>query len=137
MDPKVWGPHVWIFLHSITLNYPLYPAKTTRNHHYNFFMNLIHIIPCDKCRIHYKQNLIKYPLTKKILSSRENLIKWLINVHNSVNKMTGEKIMSYDEVINMYNNMYNKQTPNKFNYKYIFIIIIIILAILCVFWRTK
>ena len=26
MNPKFWGPHAWIFLHSITLNYPKEPS---------------------------------------------------------------------------------------------------------------
>ena len=27
MEPKVWGSHAWIFLHTITLNYPDEPSK--------------------------------------------------------------------------------------------------------------
>ena len=28
MDPNVWGPHAWIFLHSITMNYELEDRDT-------------------------------------------------------------------------------------------------------------
>ena len=27
MDPLIWGPHAWFFLHSITLVYPDNPSE--------------------------------------------------------------------------------------------------------------
>ena len=27
MDPKIWGPSTWLFLHTITLNYPNNPTQ--------------------------------------------------------------------------------------------------------------
>ena len=126
MDPNVWGPHAWIFLHSITLNYPLNPTKKDIKHYYNFFTNLKYILPCDKCRYHYTQNLIKYPLTNKILLSKKNLINWLINIHNSVNKLNNKKIYSYNQVINIYNKLYNPN--NKIIGQYIIVIILFLLA---------
>ena len=137
MDPKVWGPHAWIFLHSITLNYPSYPTKQVIKQHYDFFTNLFYVIPCDKCRQHYKQNLVKYPLTNKILSSRENLIKWLINIHNSVNEMQGKKQYSYDEVINIYNNLYNNASNGFATSNRYIIVIILIMMIVCLIFSNN
>ena len=27
MDPKIWGPPGWLFLHTLTFNYPNNPTK--------------------------------------------------------------------------------------------------------------
>ena len=81
MNPKIWGPHAWIFLHSITFNYPSKPTLQDINHYKNFFNNLKYILPCNNCQNHYKNNIDKYPLTDEILSSKQKLINWLINIH--------------------------------------------------------
>ena len=30
LDPEVWGPHYWFTLHTIALNYPLYPNDVSK-----------------------------------------------------------------------------------------------------------
>ena len=37
MEPKVWGPGAWLFLHSITMNYPENPSETEKMYYKNFF----------------------------------------------------------------------------------------------------
>lgn len=135
MNPKVWGPHAWIFLHSITLNYPLHPNKQVMKQYYNFFTNLMYVLPCDKCKKHYRQNLKKYPLTNKILSSRERLIKWLINIHNCVNET---KQYSYDEMMDNYNNLYNNanNANNGLSLNMYIIIFVMIIIIVCVIFKN-
>ena len=77
MDPEIWGPHAWIFLHSITLNYPNNPTMYDKQHYKNFFINLHHILPCEWCSKNYIHHLQKYPIdnylnTKKKFSSMVN-----------------------------------------------------------------
>lgn len=109
MNPNKWGPHAWIFLHSITFNYPDKPTKETIIRYKNFFEALQFVIPCDICQDHYKENIIKVKLTSHALKSRKNLIEWLIDLHNEVNKTQGKKIMSYEEVIDFYVNYYESK----------------------------
>ena len=33
MEPEIWGPHAWQFLHSITLSYPDNPTFEDKNNH--------------------------------------------------------------------------------------------------------
>ena len=106
MNPEVWGPHGWIFLHTITFNYPNFPTNTEIKQYKNFFTSLKFVLPCDACKHHYTQNLKRYPLNDTVLSSRENLMKWLLNIHNSVNKMNNKKIYTYKEFIDHYNKLY-------------------------------
>ena len=35
LDPKIWGPHYWFFLHTIALNYPLYPNDISKRKYYD------------------------------------------------------------------------------------------------------
>ena len=61
---------------------------------YDFFMNLQHVIPCEKCKTHYKQNIQKYDLNNS-LGSRQDLVKWLIDLHNDINKDNGKPILDH------------------------------------------
>lgn len=116
MNPNVWGPHAWTFLHFITLSYPKNPTEIDKYNIKTFFKSLEHVLPCDICRLHYKENIEElYPLNNEVLSSKENLVKWLIDVHNSVNKRTGKEIMSYNDAIGMYLGM-NNTGENKYKY---------------------
>ena len=101
MNPKFWGPGAWIFLHSITMNYPKEPFDDDKQAYYNFFKNLENVIPCEKCGYNYSMNIQKYPV-EPALSSRDLLIRWLIKIHNEVNKETGKREYTYDEVIEEY-----------------------------------
>ena len=103
MHPKVWGPPTWIFLHSVTFNYPDNPTDIDKEIHRSFFHSLENILPCQKCRNHYKKNIQNYPIK---LNSRKELIQWLIDVHNMINKENGKPILSYDDVINEYKELY-------------------------------
>lgn len=105
LEPNIWGNHAWIFLHSITLSYPDNPSNETKNKVKDFFESII--LPCSTCRTHYSNNLKQYPLTDNILSSRKNMIEWLVNVHNSVNKWNNKPIMSLEDVIKKYYKLYN------------------------------
>ena len=124
---NIWGPPAWTFLHTVTYNYPENPTDDDKRNFYNFFMNLQHVLPCEKCKAHYKQNIKKYDLSES-LDSRENLVKWLIDLHNDVNRDNGKSIWSYSEVYNKYREMYNQ--TNIYNNIIIFTIILIVLILI-------
>jgi hypothetical protein len=125
MEPEIWGPHGWIFLHTITLNYPHRPTMYDKEQYKNFFLNLQNVLPCKYCSHNYKLHLKKYPITK-FLDSKKDLVQWLIHIHNEVNIIFNKKTITYEEFILIYKKIYNKK---KTNYLFIFIIIFIILFI--------
>ena len=140
MDPNVWGPHAWIFLHSITYNYPDNPSVNDIDNHYNFLTLLKDVLPCNTCRFHYKQNLEKFPLTSDILSSRQNLIKWLFKIHNNINKMNDKPEITLDEMNKIYDNLYknkiNKPTKtNNFDNYFIPILLVVIIMLSILFMK--
>ena len=38
MEPNIWGPHAWLFLHTITLNFPDNPTKEEKEKYKQFFI---------------------------------------------------------------------------------------------------
>ena len=34
LDPSVWGPHYWFFLHTISMTYPYHPNAVTKKKYY-------------------------------------------------------------------------------------------------------
>jgi len=101
MHPEFWGPSGWKFLHSVTFQYPIKPTVNDKAHYKEFFNSLKHTLPCEKCAYHYTAHLRKFPIDSA-LETRENLVRWLINVHNEVNKSLGKREYFYEEVIDIY-----------------------------------
>lgn len=121
-NPEVWGPGAWLFLHTITLNYPNNPTQKDKENYKNFFTSLKNVIPCKNCAKHYSDNLNTYPIINS-LNSKQDLVNWLIDIHNEVNVKNEKRKYSYNEVINKYNKLYSPKT----NYYLIIIVILLIL----------
>ena len=130
MNPKIWGPHAWIFLHTITLNFPDNPTLEQKKHYKDFFESLINIIPCDKCRYNYMLKIKKHPVN---VENRNKLVEWLLFIHNEVNKSNGKKEITMPELIRTYREMYSskkKDSEITIKKKYINYIIVLLILIL-------
>lgn len=108
MDPRIWGPHTWFFLHTLTFSYPDNPSKTDKINMENFIFSLSNVLPCSVCKKHFQQNLKKYPV-KNFLNSRDEYVNWMIDIHNVVNRNTGKKIRDNVDIIKNYNDLYKKK----------------------------
>lgn len=108
MNQNIWGPHLWFSLHTISFNYPLKPTDIEKKYYYDFFNNLQEVIPCSVCKKNYKRHLNEHPI-KNYLNTRKNLVYWVIDMHNMVNGEIGKKILSYENVIKKYENVYKKK----------------------------
>ena len=128
INPTLWGPHLWRFMHYTTLSYPENPTEEDKLIMTNFFNSVKHILPCEKCRYNFKNHLETKPLNDEILSDNVKLIKWLYNIHNEVNKSTNKQPLEYDKFIKMYS--VKPQKCDIFNEKTI-LMIGIILTIVC------
>ena len=131
ITPEFWGPHGWIFLHSVTFNYPENPTQTDKINYKSFFESLGNILPCEKCSINYKNHIQKYPIDAH-LDSKTSLIQWLINIHNITNSQLGKSVLSPAEVINEYRNMINKSS-SMFSYMNCFIVLSFIILIIIIY----
>lgn len=133
MNPKIWGPPTWFFLHSVTLGYPVKPTDIDKQNIKEFFESVGKILPCGKCKDNYKKHLSKLPLNETVLSSRDNLVKWLIDVHNEVNIATNKSILNYDQAIENFIASQNKNDNTMVMISIITIIVIILIILPYVF----
>jgi len=102
INSDFWGSSGWKLLHYITLSYPDNPTAIDKKNMKNFFASFQTVIPCKTCATNFKKHMTKYPLTDNILSSRRNLVHWLIDIHNEVNKLLGKPILSYAKALSLY-----------------------------------
>lgn len=105
MNPQVWGPHLWFSLHTVTFSYPFYPDTEQKQQMKEFFLSIQNILPCMLCREHYKEHLQANPI-EPALESRGELAKWLIGVHNSVNKSLGKPEWTEADAVHHYERIY-------------------------------
>lgn len=123
MHTKIWGRHIWKSLHLISLGYPSKPDINDKKNYYAFYINVGNVLPCETCRINYKKHLNELPLDDVVLSSREALVKWVIDLHNIVNRDLGKKIIPYHEALRLISD--EKDYKEVVYYMVIFFIILI------------
>jgi len=102
---SIWGPSTWLFLHTISFNYPLHPTKEQKKYYKDFIYSLRNILPCKYCRQNLTKNLKQRPLLEKDLKDRESFSRYIYNLHNTVNRLLHKKVnISYEEVRDKYEN---------------------------------
>jgi hypothetical protein len=84
LDPNIWGPHYWFFLHTISLNYPLRPNAIIKKKYYEFIQNFHMFIPVEKMSSNFSKLIKEYPVTP-YLDSRDTFIRWVHFIHNKIN----------------------------------------------------
>jgi hypothetical protein len=110
MMTKVWGPAGWLFLHCVALGYPYHinnnnpDHKTKKEDYYKFFYYLGRILPCKYCRDSYMEFFADLNLEGN-LNSRNELSRWLYDMHNKVNRKLGVsecRIPTFEETTDEY-----------------------------------
>ena len=121
MQPTVFGPIVWHFLHMISFNYPIRPTKEQKAQYTRYIWSLSDILPCQTCRHHMKQNLIDLGFDRnndEIMSSRSTFSKFIFDLHNRVNEQLQKKpFKSFKRVKTKYEMYrYRKHSPYEKRY---------------------
>jgi hypothetical protein len=146
LSPKVWGKHIWTSMHIVALGFPEHPSTVERDNYSRFFTTIGDILPCSKCRDHYKKHLKELPI-ELYLASNDTLFGWTVAVHNIVNSVNGKPTWTIDQARDYYmnakfDNPISCAIP-KMNYLYklynvfccILILAIIILILLLIFHK--
>jgi hypothetical protein len=146
MNSSIWGKHAWHFLHIISFDYPNNPTQSIREKYYNFFDALSEVLPCGICRDNYKKKLQNLNLLGS-LNCKQDLINFVINLHNNVSRDLGKKEYKKEDVIKYYQNLYKiDKTDNtkycegqsvEYNNNILYILIIILLIIITYFIIKK
>jgi hypothetical protein len=105
LDPKIWGPHYWFFLHTVALTYPNHPNAVTKKKYYDLFHNLPLFIPVDDISKEFESFLTMYPITP-YLDNKNSLIKWTHFIHNKINEKLEKSQISLQEFYDRYYNAY-------------------------------
>ena len=85
-----WGPGAWRFLHYVTILFPD-NAKGGQKRSYSALFHLLpKILPCSICRKHLRKAYKKMPPR---LGSRAAMIRWLEDIHTSINIMLKKKTL--------------------------------------------
>jgi FAD-linked sulfhydryl oxidase len=95
-DPKIWGPHAWIFIHTIASQYPERPTQQEKQRYKMFFVNLPWVLPCVQCGINMMNYIEQnYTSFNKAFESRQALFDWTVGFHNHVNSQ--ERTIIYNQ----------------------------------------
>jgi len=98
-SPLNWGPKAWGFFEAVAFKYPENPTDDEKRAAGHFFESLKYLLPCEKCKVHFSENILKLPIN---VTSRDTLSRWVVDFHNLVNVSTNKPIKSYEEVAELY-----------------------------------
>ncbi len=91
-DPQIWGPIFWfqIFLSCCSADETI--PRASRSKYWKFVEGLVWALPCEQCREHGQEFVAKHKHRRDdICSSRRNLTKFFVDLHNDINKRKGLK----------------------------------------------
>jgi hypothetical protein len=130
LDPKVWGPKFWFFLHTISLTYPNYPNTITKKKYYEFIQNLPMFLPIEEIATNFSKLLDQFPI-QPYLDNKESFIKWVWFIHNKINEKLEKPIISLNDFYIKYYENYKTKNMKliefyKIRQKLIYIAIILI-----------
>lgn len=136
MDPTIWGPKAWFFLHSVTLAYPENPSGDDQNNIYHFFMSLRNSLPCKACNDHYAEYIGDGQKLRAATRVRRNMIEWLIILHNKINAINNKQQWSVKEVMEKYKSEYKIGANNCWsfyrNYPNVFFALFLLLVFILI-----
>ena len=96
-----WGPGAWNTLHAFAHTAPRMLSGDQIVQYRTFLYLFADLLPCPKCRSHFKTFLDSH-LTDTSLSTRDNLVAFLNDAHNEVNRRTGKPTYTLDQHYAMY-----------------------------------
>lgn len=128
LDPKVWGPHYWFFLHTIAMTYPHHPNTITKKKYYEFIQNLPLFIPVEKISSEFSKLIDKYPITP-YLDNRDSFVRWSHFIHNKINEKLEKPLISLNDFFVKYYEDYKSRDIKLIEYykireKMVYVVII-------------
>lgn len=115
LDPKIWGPHYWFFMHTLVMCYPNYPNEITKKKYYDFIQNIPMFIPIEEIASYFTKLLDEYPV-QPYLDNRESFIRWMWFIHNKINKKLEKPEISLNEFYVKYYEEYKSNDKKLIEY---------------------
>jgi hypothetical protein len=111
INPRIWGSHAWIFLHTVALSYPENPSLSDKKIYKDFFYSLKTVLPCEKCSDNFRLHMEEMPIDD-YLKNNDTLFEWVIKLNNIVNKFTNGEVLDKEKMKEHYINL---NTPSFFS----------------------
>lgn len=108
LDPKIWGPHYWFFLHTVAMTYPHHPNAVTKKKYYEFVQNLPLFIPVEEISKELEKMIDLYPITP-YLDNRDSFVRWMHFIHNKINEKLEKPQITLNDFFVQYYNEYKSQ----------------------------
>ena len=108
LDPKIWGPHYWFFLHTVAMTYPHHPNAVTKKKYYEFVQNIPIFIPVEQISKEFEKIIDVYPITP-YLDNRDSFVRWVHFIHNKINEKLEKPQITLNEFYVNYYNQYKSQ----------------------------
>ncbi len=105
LDPQIWGPHYWFFLHTIAMTYPKAPNAVTKKKYYEFIQNLPIFLPVEQISGEFSKLIDKYPITP-YLDNRDSFVRWMHFIHNKINQKLEKPQVSLNDFFIKYYDEY-------------------------------
>ena len=115
LDPKVWGPHYWFFLHTLAMTYPHHPNTVTKKKYYEFIQNLPLFLPVEEISGEFSKLIDKYPITP-YLDNRDSFVRWMHFIHNKINEKLEKPQITLNEFFLQYYDEYKSQDEKSAQY---------------------
>ena len=115
LDPKIWGPHYWFFLHTLAMTYPHHPNAVTKKKYYEFVQNLPLFIPVEQISKEIEKLIDVYPITP-YLDNRDSFTRWMHFIHNKINEKLEKPPISLNDFFVQYYNQYKSQNEKMAEY---------------------
>jgi hypothetical protein len=132
LDPKVWGPHYWFFLHTLAMTYPHHPNTVTKKKYYEFIQNLPLFLPVEQISGEFSKLIDKYPITP-YLDNRDSFVRWMHFIHNKINQKLEKPQISLNDFFTKYYDEYKTYDEklieyNKLKGKVIYFSIVLLIS---------
>ncbi len=107
---KDWGPHLWTVLHGFAEKLGRQTndimATDEAREMVLILRGVEHVMPCEKCRKHYKEYLKKNPVddfaNRRGEVLRQAIRQWLWKLHEAVNERNGAPSFPIEELTPKY-----------------------------------
>lgn len=98
VDPALWGPHVWRFLH-VTAALPV--TRSRGREQWRALLTALRVsLPCPECTGHYQAWHRAHPFRVMMggMAVRRAAAAWVLDLHNDVNRRRGVPIWTRAQV---------------------------------------
>lgn len=115
MKPEIWGPPIWLFIHSLAskLKHEMY--GNIGGQLFNMIKRITAYLPCPDCSRHAVSFLSG--INSTTIKTKEDLIRVLYLFHNSVNVRKNKSLYSFSN-LNIYETTNLQQAYNNFRKVY-------------------